>query len=94
MCNCIDSRLDQQVPVNERALGQVSILNHGQYSFEYHWVISKRWRTGPQEQWQLAVSPEQGMVEPYDRVSCELSFSPSTEMVLKGCGIMLEVREN
>jgi len=80
-----------QVPVNERALGQVSILNHGQYSFEYHWVISKRWRTGHQEQWQLAVTPEQGMVEPYDRVGCELSFSPSTEMVLKGCEIMLEI---
>ena len=69
--------------MNERALGKVSILYQGQYSFEYRWVISKRTRRGPQEQWQLAVTPEQGLVEPYDCVSCELSFSPATETELK-----------
>ena len=69
--------------MNERALGKVSILYHGHYSFEYRWVISKRTRRGPQEQWQLAVTPEQGLVEPYDCVSFELSFSPATETELK-----------
>ena len=76
--------------VNERPLGQVSILNHGQYRFEYCWVLSER--KGGREQWQLDITPKEGAVEPYDRARCELSFSPTTKTVLRGCELILKVR--
>ena len=76
--------------VNERALGQVSILNHGQYRFEYKWVLLEK--KGGREQWQLGITPKAGAVEPYDRARCELSFSPTVKTVLRGCELVLEVR--
>ena len=89
---CITMSLYLQVPVNERALGQLSILNHGQYSFEYQWRMSERCQhPGGQGCQLVAILPEEGVVEPNDRVRCELAFAPPSKMVLKSCELILEV---
>ena len=87
--SCVGAPL-HKITANERALGQVSILNHGQYRFEYHWVLLEK--KGEREQWQLGITPMAGAVEPYDHACSELSFSPMTKAVLRGCELVLEVR--
>ncbi len=41
----------------------------------------------------VTIAPEAGVVEPHDRVICELSFSPppGKKTSLKGCELLLEV---
>ena len=82
-----------QVPVNEKALGQVSLSNTGQYSFEYQWVLFERCQKRQETDTQPIVSivPERGMVEPNERVRCELAFAPPSKLTLKGCELRLEV---
>lgn len=83
-----------QVPVNERALGRISLYNNGQYPFEYHWVLSEKCRTRggyDKDRSVVSIDPERGMVEPHDRCCCELAFSPPCKMNLKGCEIELDV---
>ena len=81
------------VPVNERALGQISIFNHGQYNMEYKWVLSSKCKlkTKGEVKDLVFVSPLEGTVVPQDRVRCEVTFSPPTKMVLKGCELQLQV---
>ena len=83
-----------QVPVNERALGRISLCNNGQYAFEYGWIFSERCRMQggfDKDQALVSVNPEKGMVEPHERCCCELAFAPPAKMNLKGCEIFLEV---
>ena len=85
-----------RVPVNERALGRLSLYNNGQYPFEYRWALSAKCRLPgggfDRDQTLVRIDPEQGMVEPHDRSCCELAFAPPSKMSLKGCEIVLEVR--
>ena len=70
--SCVGAPL-HKVMVNERALGQVSILNLSQYRFEYHWVLLEK--KGEREQWHLGITPMAGAVEPYDHAHCERALS-------------------
>ena len=82
------------VPVNERALGRISLYNNGQYVFEYCWVLSEKCLTPGgfgKDQTLVSIDPGQGMVEPHDRSCCELAFAPPSKMNLRGCEIMLDV---
>ena len=82
------------VPVNERALGRISLYNNGQYAFEYRWMLSERCLMPGgfgKGQTLVSIDPEQGTVEPHDRSCCELAFAPASKMTLKGCEIMLDV---
>ena len=83
-----------RVPVNERALGRISLYNNGQYPFEYRWRLSEKCRSPGgfgEGQSLVSVSPDQGMVGPHDRGCCEVAFAPPSKMSLKGCEIVLEV---
>ena len=82
-----------QVPVNERALGRISLYNNGQYPFEYGWVLSERCRTRGGlggDRTLVSINPEKGMIDPHDRSCCELAFAPPSKLNLKGCEIVLE----
>ena len=84
------------VPVNERALGRISLYNNGQYAFEYRWVLSERCLMPggggfDKGRTLVSVDPEHGTVEPHDKNCCELAFAPPSKMTLKGCEIMLDV---
>ena len=82
------------VAVNERALGQISLNNNGQYAFEYRWLLSEKCRMAggfDKAQSLVSIEPEQGVVEPHDRCCCELAFAPPSKMSLKGCEVVLEV---
>ena len=81
--------------MNERALGQLSVLNHSHYNLEYHWKLSiseERYR-GLEEKGRslVKITPKEGVVEPHDCIRCELAFSPPSKMTLKGCELTLEV---
>ena len=82
------------VPVNERALGRISLYNNGQYPFEYRWVLSEKCLLAGgygKSQTLVSVDPGKGMVEPHDRSCCELAFAPPSKMKLKACEILLDV---
>ena len=85
------------VPVNERALGRISLYNNGQYAFEYRWVLSERCLMpggggfGEGQMSLVSIDPEQGTVEAHNRICCELAFAPPSKITLKGCKIMLDV---
>jgi hydrocephalus-inducing protein len=89
------------VPVNERALGRISLYNNGQYALEYRWVLSERCLLpggggggggfGSSGQTLVSIAPEEGTVEAHDKSCCELVFAPPSRVTLKGCEIMLDV---
>jgi hypothetical protein len=89
----------RHVPVNERALGRISLYNNGQYALEYRWVLSERCLMpggggggfGSKGQALVSIAPEQGTVEAHDKSCCELVFAPPSKITLKGCEIMLDV---
>ena len=78
------------VPVNERALGQISVFNNGEYNMEYKWVLSSKCKTKAGGDL-VCLSPIEGTVVPQDRAKFEVTFSPPSKMVLKGCEIQLQV---
>ncbi len=78
------------LPVNERALGQISVFNNGQYNIEYKWLLSSKCKTKSGMDL-VTLSPLEGTVVPQDKASCEIIFSPPSKMSLKGCEIQLQV---
>ena len=81
-----------QVPVNERALWQVHIHNHGGNNFEYRWQLSARCqKKGKGNQDLVLITPEAGVVLPHDRADSDLVFSPATRTSLDGCDLTLHV---
>ena len=79
--------------MNERALGQIAILNHGDYNIQYCWKLSEQCTaTGAQGCQLVSISTTQGTVEAHNRASCELIFAPPKRTVLKDCILTLEVR--
>lgn len=76
-----------QVQVNEDSLGQIAVLNHSFYSFEYRWLLSHSSRhVGV-----VTVDPEVGEVSAGSRTFSQLMFRPSKKMTLQNCQLTLEV---
>ena len=86
----LDSRvLDlDQVQINEKRLEQLSIFNHSLYGFEYHWTFTLQGRRVDM----FSINPDHGDVAPGNKQVCQLSFTPTTKMILKNCQLTLEVR--
>lgn len=85
-------RVCVQVPVNERALGQIAISNYGNYNFQYRWMLSEQCTTHGAQGCQLvSIEKAEGTVEAHNRSSCELVFAPPKKMILKNCTMTLEV---
>ena len=80
------------MPVSERALGQIAILNNGDYNFQYHWTLSEQCRVAGAQGCQLvSIGRAEGTVEAHNRSTCELIFAPLKTTVLKDCTLTLEV---
>ena len=80
--------------MRERALGRLSVLNHGHYNLEYRWKLSiseKCQQLEEKGEPLVIMDPMEGVVEPHSRLCCELAFSPPSKMTLKGCELTLEV---
>ena len=89
---CIHSLCFDQVPVDERALGQVVVINHGDYNFQYRWCLSERCMAAGARGCQLvSIGTAEGTVPAHDRSSCDLTFAPPKRMMLKDCTLTLEV---
>ncbi len=78
------------LPVNERALGQISVFNNGQYNMQYKWLLSNKCKTKTGVDL-VTLSSLEGTVKPQDKDKCEIIFSPPSKMTLKGCEIQLQV---
>ncbi len=76
-----------QVQVNDNALGEVSLFNHGLYSFEYRWLISNPSRHAEV----VCIDPVKGEVGAGSRTTSHLMFKPTKKTTLKNCQLTLEV---
>lgn len=82
-----------QVPVSERALGQIAISNYGDYNFQYRWTLSEQCRAAGAAACQLvSIERTEGTVDAHSRSSCALVFAPPKTAVLRDCTLTLEVK--
>ena len=84
--------LSLQVPVNERALWQLSIHNYNQFDLHYEVETSEGCnKKGGAENTLVSIRPMEGIVEAHDKSNNELVFSPITRGTLKNCDLLLKV---
>ena len=80
------------MPISERALGKVTIMNYGDYNLQYQWILSEECTaTGAQGCQLVSIDRAEGSVEAQDRTNCELVFAPPRKMTLKNCTLTLKV---
>lgn len=79
-----------EIQVNDNVLGEISVVNHSLYSFEYHWFISNPGHHGTGKV--VTIQPEAGEVSAGGKVCSQLMFNPTKKMTLRNCQLTLRVR--
>ncbi len=79
-----------RIPVKDRALGQISVLNQSQYFIEYQWNIVHPSKYGEV----VSIRPQRGIVKAGEKEISQLQFIPTAKMALKNCQAVLEVSYN
>ena len=83
------------MPVCERALGQVAIVNHGDHKLQYQWLLSDECEVmGAQGRPLVSIETAEGTVDAHDRTNCDLVFAPPKKLMLKNCTLTLKVNTN
>ena len=78
--------------MNERALWQLSVYNYCDFELFYQFMLSDVCnRKGGVEEKLISITPQEGTVQPQDKATAEMTFSPASQMVLKNCDILLKV---
>ncbi|KAI8854495.1 hypothetical protein BC829DRAFT_439199 [Chytridium lagenaria] len=74
-----------QVQINERRLKRVTILNSGKFNFDFSWKLLTKMAS------MLAITPEIGSVGKGERVVCEVSFHPTSNVTLKNAKALCQI---
>ncbi|KAI9356512.1 hypothetical protein DFJ73DRAFT_958267 [Zopfochytrium polystomum] len=74
-----------QVQLNEKRVKRVTIVNSGKFNFDFSW------RTAAQMMGMISVNPEIGTVSKGDRVVCEITFVPTSNITLKNVKVFCQI---
>ncbi|KAJ3215867.1 hypothetical protein HDU67_010224 [Dinochytrium kinnereticum] len=74
-----------QVQINEKRLKRVTIVNSGKFNFDFSWKLFSKVGSA------LAISPEIGSVGKGERVVCEVSFHPTSNITLKNAKAVCQI---
>lgn len=81
------------VQVNEKSVCVLYVVNGGRYGLEYSWDMNERCRIlGGLDGQLITITPGEGTVDPFQRVSCMVTFNPNRAVSLKGCQLELKIR--
>ena len=76
-----------RIPIHDKVMGQLSVINRSLFSFEYHWKIMHQSR----KVGVVSIEPQTGEIGAGKREIAELQYTPTTKVELKNCQLVLEV---
>ena len=78
--------------MNEKSVCVLYVVNGGRYGLEYSWDMNERCHIlGGLDGQLITITPGEGTVDPFQRVSCMVTFNPNRAVSLKGCQLELKV---
>lgn len=78
-----------KVEVKDKSVRTLSLINLGQYLFNYTWEL--RYGGSDEDNEVLSLSPMSGSIAQGDKALCLLTFVPPRPLSLKNCQLVLKV---